>query len=109
MIAVVLNGKTQLFFSNFDCFFSSFDILFGLFDCDYTPICIKMHKDYQAHTSLNPPLICGEFDKELKLLYGKMALEVINVLEPFQAFAMTSNVATTHNMCALQLNPSFKG
>jgi hypothetical protein len=38
-----------------------------------------------------------------------MALEVINVLEPFQAFVMTSNVATTHNMCALQLNPSFKG
>jgi hypothetical protein len=22
---------------------------------------------------------------------------------------MTSNVATTHNMCALQLNPRFKG
>ncbi len=63
----------------------------------------------KTHTSLNPPLICGEFDRELKLLYGKMTLEVINVLEPFQAFAMTSNVATTHNICALQLNPSFKG
>jgi hypothetical protein len=48
-----------------------------------TPICIRMHKDYQAHTLRNPPLICGEFDTELKLLYGKIALEVINVLEPF--------------------------
>ncbi len=38
-----------------------------------------------------------------------MALEVINVLKPFQAFVMTSIVATTHNMCALQLNPRFKG
>jgi hypothetical protein len=56
-----------------------------------------MHKDYQAHTSLNPPLICGEFDTKIKLLYGKMALEVINVLEPFQAFVMTSIVL--HTIC----------
>jgi hypothetical protein len=48
-----------------------------------TPICIRMHKDYQAHTLRNPPLICGEFDTKLKLLYRKIALEVINVLEPF--------------------------
>jgi len=59
-----------------------------------------MHKDYQTHTLRNPPLICGEFDIELKLLYGKMALEVINVLEPFQAFVMTSNVATTQYVCS---------
>jgi hypothetical protein len=42
-----------------------------------------MHKDYRAHTSLNPPLMCGKFDAKLKLPCGKMVLEVINVLGPF--------------------------
>jgi hypothetical protein len=32
-----------------------------------------------------------------------MALEVIDVLEPFLSFAMTFNVVVVHNMCALQL------
>ncbi len=72
-------------------------------------ICIRMHKDYQVHTSLNPPLICGKLDVELEILYGKMAFKVINVLEHFLAFAMTFNVVFAHNMCALQLDPRFKG
>jgi hypothetical protein len=38
-----------------------------------------------------------------------MALEVINVLKPFLAFVVTFNVALAHNMCALQLDPRFKG
>jgi hypothetical protein len=53
--------------------------------------------------------MCGEFDTKLEILYGKMVLEVINVLELFLAFVMTFNVVATHNMCALQLNPRFKG
>ncbi len=61
----------------------------------------KMYREYQAHASLNLPLMCGEFEAKLEILYGRMALEVINVLEPFMAFAMTFNVIATHNMCAL--------
>ncbi len=53
--------------------------------------------------------MCGEFDTKLEILYGKMVLEVINVLESFLAFAMTFNATATHNMCVLQLNPRFKG
>jgi len=68
-----------------------------------------MQKDYQVHTSLNPPLMSGKLDVELEILYGKMTLKVINVLEHFLVFAMTFNVVVTHNMCALQLDPRFKG
>jgi hypothetical protein len=52
--------------------------------------------------------MCGEFDTKLKILYGRMVLEVINVLELFLGFVMTFNVVFAHNMCALQLNPMFK-
>jgi len=52
--------------------------------------------------------VCGEVDTKLEILYGSMALEVINVLESFLAFTMTFH-ATTHNMCVLQFNPRFKG
>jgi hypothetical protein len=38
-----------------------------------------------------------------------LALEVINVLEHFLAFVVTFNGVTTHNMCAFQLDPRFKG
>jgi hypothetical protein len=72
-------------------------------------ICIKVHKDYQAHTSLNPPLMCKEFGVKLDILYGRMAFEVINVLKLFMAFVMTFNVAIAQNMCTLRLDPSFKG
>jgi len=53
--------------------------------------------------------MCGEFEVELEILYGKMALEMINKLEFFLAFLMTFNVIVTHNMCAFQLDPRFKG
>jgi len=52
--------------------------------------------------------MCGEFEVELEILYGKMALEVINVLEPFLAFVMTFSVVATHNMCVFQLDPRLK-
>ncbi len=68
-----------------------------------------MHRKYQVCASLNLPLMCGAFEVELEILYGRMAFEVINVLEPFLAFVVTFNVVTSHNMCALQLDPRFKG
>jgi hypothetical protein len=67
-----------------------------------------MHREYQARALLNLPLMCGEFEVELEILYGRMALEVINVLEPFLTFVVTFNVAGTHNMCVFQLDPRFK-
>jgi hypothetical protein len=36
--------------------------------------------------------MCGKLDVKLEILYGKMALKVVNVLEHFLAFAMTFNV-----------------
>ncbi len=68
-----------------------------------------MHKEYQACASLNLPLMCEKFEAELEILYGKMALEVINVLEPFLAVVVTFNADATNNMCVLQLDPRFKG
>jgi hypothetical protein len=53
--------------------------------------------------------MCGEFEVELEILYGKMALEMINVLEPFLAFVVIFNVVATHNMCVFQLDPTLKG
>jgi hypothetical protein len=53
--------------------------------------------------------MCGKLDVELEILYGRMALKMINVLEHFLAFAMTFNVVFAHNMCGLQLDPRFKG
>ncbi len=52
-----------------------------------------------------PPLICGEFDQKLEILYVRISLEVINVLDPFLAFAHDTfnKLATTH-VCALQLH-----
>jgi hypothetical protein len=72
------------------------DVSFAAFS-----ICSKIHREYRVHASLNLPLMCGKFEVMLEILYGRMALEVINVLEPFMAFAMTFNVIATHNMCAL--------
>jgi hypothetical protein len=43
--------------------------------------------------------MCGKFKADLEILCGIMALEVINVLEPFLAFVMTFNVVVTHNVC----------
>jgi len=69
----------------------------------------KMNKEYQACASLNLLLMCEKFEAELENLYGKMAFEMINVLEPFQAFVVTFNAYATNNMCVLQLDPRFKG
>ncbi len=37
-----------------------------------------------------------------------MALEVINVLNPFLAFVITLNLTITHNMCAFQIDINFE-
>lgn len=41
-------------------------------------------------------------------MYVRMGFEVINVFEPFFAFAHTFNSTHAHNMCAFQLDPQFK-
>jgi hypothetical protein len=50
---------------------------------------------------MNSLLACGEFDHELKILYARMALDIINVLDLCLAFAIIFNLAATHKMCAL--------
>ncbi len=41
-------------------------------------------------------------------MYVRMGFEVINLFEPFLAFAHTFNSTHAHNMCAFQLDPQFK-
>jgi hypothetical protein len=52
-----------------------------------------------------PPLICEEFDQKVEILYVRISLKVINVLDPFLAFAHDTfnKLATTH-VCAFQLH-----
>jgi hypothetical protein len=54
------------------------NVLFAAFS-----ISTRLKAKYQARVVVNPPLVCGEFDQELEILYAKMGLEVINVLNPF--------------------------
>jgi hypothetical protein len=42
-------------------------------------------------------------------MYGKMAIEIINVLHPFIDFVETFCQDKAHFMVALMLNPHFKG
>ncbi len=37
-----------------------------------------------------------------------MTFQIIDVLDPFLAFAFTFNLGITHNMCAFQLDPHIK-
>jgi hypothetical protein len=52
---------------------------------------------------------CGEIDQKIEIMYGKMVVEVINVLCPFLGFAGTFFQDKVHNMVALMLDPCFKG
>ncbi len=55
-----------------------------------------------------PPLMCGEFDVELKILYVRMAHEAIHVLQPFLDFCDKFDASMAHNMLAFMLGPIFK-
>jgi len=79
------------------------NVLFATFS-----ICTKLQVEYQVQVLVNSLLACGEFDQELEILYAKIALEVINVLDLCLAFVVTFNLVTTHNMCALRLDSRFK-
>jgi hypothetical protein len=46
--------------------------------------------------------------QDLEILYARVGLEVIHVLNLFMAFVVTFNLAKTHNICVLQLDPQFK-
>jgi hypothetical protein len=58
---------------------------------------------------LFPPLQCDEFDQKIEILYGRMAVKVINMLHPFLTFAKCFSQERTHNSVALMLGPHFKG
>jgi hypothetical protein len=42
-----------------------------------------MKKDHAHQTYVIPPLKCGEFDRQINILYGRMVAKVINMLCPF--------------------------
>jgi hypothetical protein len=80
-----------------------FEVLFLAF-----LICTKLWDGYPTWAIVNLSLICMKFDQELEILYVRMGLEVINVLDPFLAFVITWNLITTHNMCTFQQHPHLK-
>jgi len=59
--------------------------------------------------SIFPPLTCGNFDAKLEILYVKMVVESLRVLQHFLAFCVQFDVAMAHNMMALMLNLKYKG
>jgi hypothetical protein len=63
-------------------------------------MCTKLKVKHQVQALVNLPLACKEFDQKLEILYAKMTFQIINVLDPFLAFAITFNFGITHNMCA---------
>jgi hypothetical protein len=70
---------------------------------------VQMEAEQLAQSSVEPPLECGEFDSELKILYGRMARQVADVLRPFLSFARKFEEGSAHNMICLMLDLHFKG
>jgi hypothetical protein len=68
-----------------------------------------MKREYACQVVVVPPLQCGEIDQEIEIMYGKMVVEIINVLHPFLGFAKSFFRDKVHNMVALMLDPHFKG
>ncbi len=64
---------------------------------------------YDYRTITIPPLQCGEFDQQIEILYGRMVVEVINVLCHFLSFTGSFSQERAHNMVALMLDPHFEG
>jgi hypothetical protein len=63
---------------------------------------------HQVQALVNLPLACKEFDQKLEILYANMTFQIIDVLDPFLAFAFTFNLGIAHNMCIFQLDPYLK-
>ncbi len=68
-----------------------------------------MRKEYAHQTTIVNALQCGEFDQEIEILYGRMVIEVIDVLRHFLGYANTFSQEKVHMMLALMLDPCFKG
>ncbi len=68
---------------------------------------MRMEYDHQANVV--PPLQCGEFDQEIDILYGRIVVEIINVLHHFLSFVKSFSWERAHNMVVLMLDPHFKG
>ncbi len=67
-----------------------------------------MRKEYAHRTTIVPTLQCGEFDQGIEILYGRMVIEVIDVLCCFLGFAKTFSQEKVHMILALMLDPCFK-
>jgi hypothetical protein len=45
-----------------------------------------MRKEYAHQVVVVPLFQCGEIDQEIEILYGRMVVEIINVLHPLLGF-----------------------
>ncbi len=72
-------------------------------------ISIKFQVEYNSKVFIFPPLTCGNFDAKLEILYAKMAIEFLRVLQPFFAFCIQFGVAMAHNMTTFMFDPKYKG
>jgi hypothetical protein len=57
---------------------------------------------------VQPFFICGKLKFELEIPYMWMAIEAMNVLQPFLSFACTFESHRTHNMLDLILDSMYK-
>jgi len=68
-----------------------------------------MRKEYAHQTTIVLAQQCGEFDQEIEILYGRMVIEIIDVLHCFLGYAKTFSQEKVDMMLALMLHPCFKG
>ncbi len=82
-----------------------------LFDALFATLAIMgtMKNEYAHWGAIVLPFQCGEIDQEIEIMYGKMVIEIINVLHPFMGFIETFSQDKAHFMVALMLDPHFKG
>lgn len=65
---------------------------------------MKCTFDFNKRAYVVPPLLCGKIDVELEILYVRLSVEVVKVMEAFVCFAHKFDEVHAHNMLALMLD-----
>jgi hypothetical protein len=81
-----------------------------LFDALHVAICIniKLKGEFNHRFLAQPPLQCGDFDLQLKIMYDCIVIKVLSILEPLLSFMRGFQSGKVHNMLAFTIDPRFK-
>ncbi len=69
---------------------------------------LKLQNKYNSRAAIILPLMCGEFDVKLEILYAQMVHKAICVLQSCFNVRDMFDAFMVHNMLALVLDPIFK-